>query len=59
MPRKVIKGVGVETDSRDLQNCKSIEDVEKLEIFSHLSKKDQDEANSELWDFVKDSEKED
>jgi len=42
-----INGVRVYPDSPDLKNCKSLEDVQKLEIFSHMN--DVAKKSSEEW----------
>jgi len=46
MARKLISGVGVEIDA--FKDCKTIEEIKKSEIFSHLSSKEQENAYNEL-----------
>ena len=46
MARKLIAGVGVELNA--FNECKSLEDLRKSEVFSHLSTKEQEQAYNEL-----------
>lgn len=43
-----IRGVGVNTNSSAIKDAKTVEDLKKTELFSHLSEKDQEDAYSEL-----------
>lgn len=51
MQTVLINGVGVNIDSKDIQNCKSLEDIEKLDLFSHMN--NEDKAISEQGLFEK------
>lgn len=47
-----IKGVRINTDDNIVKNLKTIEDVRKLYIFSHLSEEDRKQAEEELFNAV-------
>lgn len=53
MARKLIFDVGVQLDSPAVKACKTEDDVKKLDLFSHLSKKDQDEAAKQVLKALK------
>ncbi len=44
----MVAGVGVNIGSEEVASAKSIEDLQKLDIFSHLKEKDQTVAYTEL-----------
>lgn len=46
--RVEIFGVGVQLNSPDIMAAKDLDDLKKLEIFSHLSEAEQQEAYSKL-----------
>lgn len=46
--RVLIQKVGVNLDSPDLKGKTTVEDLKKLEIFSHLTEKKQEESYAEL-----------
>lgn len=43
-----IKGVDINLDSKELLEAATVEDIRKLEIFSHLSEEEREEAENEL-----------
>lgn len=47
-----INGVRVYPNSPDLQNCKSVEDVAKLEIFSHFNAGAKKSSEERLFNLV-------
>lgn len=50
---KIIKGVGVDLSHPDIKKAENIEDLKALDIFSHLSETEQEEAYQELLDAKK------
>lgn len=47
-----ILGVGVDLNSSDIKKAQSVEDLHKLDIFGHLSKKSQEEGYKQLTDAL-------
>lgn len=50
--QKIIKGVGVQLDHPDVAKCKTVSDVEALDIFSHLNDSEKEAASQELLNLL-------
>lgn len=53
---KVYRVAGVHVELGNLKDVKSIDDLKKKEIFSHLDDAGQDQANAKVWADLKSAE---
>lgn len=53
---KVYRVAGVHVELGNLKDVKSIDDLKKKDIFSHLDEAGQDQANAKVWADLKSAE---
>ena len=54
MSKVNVNAVSVDTESEDLKNVESVEDVAALGIFDHFNERAKNDSNQSLFDIIQD-----